>query len=94
MPVDGPRAASPIGRQLRALPQAWRTQRWAALGTIATDGAWLALVVFSAATLLTHNTAVFFVLATNLFVLGLLLYQRLRKGERPLPCRLPHWRTG
>jgi mannosyltransferase len=78
--LTDPRAASPIGSQLRGLPQAWRTQRWSAVGTVATDLAWIALIVFSAATLLTHNTAVFFVLATNLFVLGLLLYQRIKKG--------------
>lgn len=87
--LTDPRAASPIGRQLRALPQAWRTQRWAALGSIATDGAWIALILFSAATLLTHNTAVFFVLATNLFVLSLLLYQRLRKGGSPPALQAP-----
>jgi mannosyltransferase len=87
--LTDPRAANPIGRQLRGLPQAWRTQRWAACGTIGTDAAWLALVVFSAATLLTHNTAVFFVLATNLFVLGLLLYQQLRKGGAPPALQAP-----
>ncbi len=92
--LTDPRAASPIGSQLRELPGAWRTQRWAALGTIATDSAWLALVVFSAATLLTHNTAVFFVLATNLFVLGLLLVQRIWKPASPSalqPPSLANW---
>jgi hypothetical protein len=48
--------------------------------TIATDLAWVAFIVFSAATLLSHNTAVFFFAATNLFVLGLILYQRNKKS--------------
>ncbi|MCX7670315.1 MAG: glycosyltransferase family 39 protein [Anaerolineae bacterium] len=34
--------------------------------------AWAAYVVFTAATLLTHNTAIFFPLAVNLFVFGLI----------------------
>jgi hypothetical protein len=41
-------------------------------------------IVFSAATLLSHNTAVLFFLAANLFVLGLMLFQRIKKsGTRP-----------
>ena len=87
--LTDPRAASPIGSQLREIPQAWRTQRWSALRSIATDLAWMALIVFSAAALLTHNTAVFFLLATNLFVLGLLLFQRIRKGESPPALQAP-----
>jgi mannosyltransferase len=59
--------------------------RWSPIRTVETDLAWLAFIVFSAATLLTHNTAVFFALATNIFVLGLLLYQRTRKPT-PLPA--------
>jgi len=61
----------------------WRAwiyrHRWLPIQSIETDLAWVAFIVFSAATLLTHNTAVFFPVATNLFVLGLMLYQR-RKG--------------
>jgi mannosyltransferase len=87
--LTDPRAAGPIGRQLRGFPQAWRAQRWSSLQSIATDLAWLALIVFSAATLLTHNTAVFFLLAINLFVLGLLLYQRLKKGGLPPALQAP-----
>jgi len=41
------------------------------------DLAWLGYVFFTAATLLTHNTAVFFPIATNLLILGLLLIRRL-----------------
>ncbi len=58
--------------------------RWSPIQTIETDLAWVAFIVFSAATLLTHNTAVFFSLATNIFVLGLMLYQRIKKpGSQP-----------
>ncbi|MCB0115411.1 MAG: glycosyltransferase family 39 protein, partial [Caldilineaceae bacterium] len=48
---------------------------------------WAAFVVFSAATLYTHNTAVFFPLAVNLFVLGLMLFQRITKA--PLSLQTP-----
>lgn len=66
----------------------WRAwifrHRWSPIQTIETDLAWVAFIVFSAATMLTHNTAVFFLLATNIFVLGLMLSQRIRKsGEQP-----------
>jgi hypothetical protein len=66
----------------------WRAwifrHRWLPIQTIETDLAWVAFVVFSAATLLSHNTAVLFPLATNLFVLGLMLLQRLSKsGSQP-----------
>jgi hypothetical protein len=66
----------------------WRAwiyrHRWLPIQTIETDLAWVAFIVFSAATLLTHNTAVFFPIATNLFVLGLMLFQRLNKsGSQP-----------
>jgi 4-amino-4-deoxy-L-arabinose transferase-like glycosyltransferase len=49
------------------------------LQIIGTDLAWVAYVVFSAATLLTHNAAVLFPLAANLFVFGLMLIQRKQK---------------
>ena len=51
---------------------------------IETDLAWLAFIVFSVATMLSHNTAVFFPLATNISVLGLMLFQRIKKsGAQP-----------
>ena len=53
--------------------------------------AWLALIVFSAATLLTHNTAVFFLLAINLFVLGLLLYPTAQEGGIAARPAGPHF---
>ncbi len=66
----------------------WRAwifrHRWSPIQTIETDLAWVAYIVFSATTLLTHNTAVLFALAANIFVLGLMLFQRLNKsGSQP-----------
>ncbi|MGE5374141.1 MAG: glycosyltransferase family 39 protein [Bacteroidota bacterium] len=63
--------------------------RWNPIQTIETDLAWVVLVVFSAATLLTHNTAVFFTLAANIFVLGLILYQRMKKPGSPSALQAP-----
>lgn len=75
------RSVSPIGSQFRAYWHAWRSLP---IRTIATDLAWVAFIVFSAATLLTHNTAVFFLLATNVYVLVLMLFQRIRRaGSKP-----------
>ena len=62
----------------------WRAiifrHRWLPIQTIETDLAWVAFIVFSAATMLSHNTAVLFPLATNIFVLGLMLFQRGKKS--------------
>jgi hypothetical protein len=57
--------------------------------TIETDLAWIAFIVFSAATMLSHNTAVFFPLATNIFVLGLMLFQRIKKSKSPPGFQAP-----
>ncbi|MCU0484824.1 MAG: glycosyltransferase family 39 protein [Anaerolineales bacterium] len=57
---------------------------WLPIERIETDLAWVALMVFSAATMLSHNTAVLFPFATNIFVLGLMLYQKIkRSGQMP-----------
>jgi len=62
----------------------WRAwifrHRWLPIQTIETDLAWVAFIVFSATTMLSHNTAVLFPLATNIFVLGLMLFQRIKKS--------------
>jgi len=109
--LTDPRAARPIGSQLRERLRArrapapvepagqtefsyrdvartqtgWRgwlsRGRGSPLRAIETDLAWVGLVVFSAATLLTHNTAIFFPIAANIFVLGLMLVQRTRSPE-------------
>ncbi len=66
--------------------RAWISRhRWSPIQTIETDLAWVAFIVFSAATMLSHNTAIFFPIATNIFVLGLMLYQRIKKSG-PLPA--------
>ncbi len=66
----------------------WRAwvlrHRWLPIKTVETDLAWVAFIVFSAATLLSHNTAVLFPLATNIFILGLMLFQTINKsGVQP-----------
>jgi hypothetical protein len=62
----------------------WRAwifrHRWLPIQTIETDLAWVAFIVFSAATMLSHNTAVLFPLAANIFVLGLMLFRRIKKS--------------
>ena len=71
----------------------WRAwifrHRWLPIHTIETDLAWVAFIVFSAATMLSHNTAVLFPLATNVFVLGLMLFQRLKKSGSPPGFQAP-----
>jgi hypothetical protein len=65
----------------------WRAwifrHRWLPIQAIETDLAWVAFIVFSAATMLSHNTAVLFPLATNIFVLGLMLFQKKESGSPP-----------
>jgi mannosyltransferase len=71
----------------------WRAwifrHRWLPIQTIETDLAWVAFIVFSAATMLSHNTAVLFPLATNIFVLGLMLFQRKKKPGSPSTFQAP-----
>jgi hypothetical protein len=45
--------------------------------------------VFSAATLLSHNTAMLFVVATNIFVLGLMLFARVNKSGSQTAFQAP-----
>lgn len=60
-------------------------RRWLPIQMIETDLAWVAFIVFSTATMLSHNTAILFPFATNLIVLGLMLVQRNRKsGTEPV----------
>ncbi len=71
----------------------WRTwlsrHRRLPLEAVETDLAWVAFIVFSAATLLTHNTAALFLVAVNVFVLGLMLYQKLRRSDSPPALQAP-----
>lgn len=70
--------------------RAWISRRrWVPLRTIETDLAWVAFIVFSATTLLSHNAAVLFPLATNIFVLGLMLFQRIKKPGSPPGLQAP-----
>lgn len=73
----------------------WRAwlyrHRWPSIRTVATDLAWVAFILFSVATLLSHNTAVFFLLAANLFVLALMLYQRAKPGSQPALLAPSFW---
>jgi mannosyltransferase len=71
----------------------WRAwilrHHWLPIQTIETDLAWVAFIVFSAATMLSHNTAVLFPLATNIIVLGLMLIQRIKQSGSPAPLQAP-----
>lgn len=70
--------------------RAWTSRhRWLPIQAVETDLTWIAFILFSAATLLTHNTAVFFPLATNIFVLGLMLYQRIKKSDSQPALQAP-----
>lgn len=70
--------------------RAWVSRhRWPSIETIETDLAWVAFVIFSAATLLSHNTAVFLPLATNFFVSGLILFKRMNKSDSPPAFQAP-----
>ncbi|MEZ4641909.1 MAG: glycosyltransferase family 39 protein [Chloroflexota bacterium] len=75
--------------------RAWiKRHHWLPIQAVETDLAWVVFIVFSAMTMLSHNTAVLFPLATNIFILGLLLAQRIQKKRRPLPSRLHPSATG
>jgi mannosyltransferase len=67
----------------------WRAwfyrHRWLPISSIETDLAWVVFIIFSTATLYTHNSGVLFPLAFNIFVLGLMLYQKIKKSG-PLPA--------
>lgn len=87
--LTDPRATrEPLGRQLVDLWRAWRATRCKpSPETVRTDLAWLGYVLFTAATLLTHNTAAFFAFAANLVVFILLLVTR---RPRIAPSAPPH----
>jgi hypothetical protein len=80
---SGARVSAPARR--RRLP----------IRTIETDLAWTGYIIFTTATVLSHNTAVFFPIAVNLFVFGLLLvrrrWPRLDNAELFQPPSLKNW---
>ncbi len=70
--------------------RAWISRhRWLPIQTIETDLAWVTFIVFSAATMLSHNTAVLFPLATNIFVFSLMLFQRIYRSGSPPTLQAP-----
>ncbi|MDY6875983.1 MAG: glycosyltransferase family 39 protein [Chloroflexota bacterium] len=78
--TDPRSAEARLGRQFVDFWRGWRTtRRRPPMWVIETDLAWLGYVLFTAAMLLTHNTAVFFPVATNIIVL---LLVRLRIANR------------
>jgi mannosyltransferase len=85
--TDQRAATVPIGSQLVGSVRAYRRSSRShplRLRNVATDLAWLAYMFFTAATVLTHNTAIFYPLAANLFVLGFIVYRsHPRSEERP-----------
>jgi hypothetical protein len=76
----------------RPVPAAWAALR-CSLRAVQTDLAWGGYVLFTAATLWTHNTALFFPTAVNLFVLGLMWSRRRWPGGEGLlqPPSLRNW---
>jgi hypothetical protein len=62
---------------------------WLPIKSVETDLAWIAFILFSSATLLSHNSAFLFIVAVNLFVLGLMLVQRKKKTEAESTLQAP-----
>ncbi len=62
-------------------------------GGISVDLAWVIFVLFSAATLLSHNMAVIFFITVNLFVFGLMLTQKIGKDRTKPALRAPRLGT-
>lgn len=75
-------ATMTIGAQFLATIRAWpgaRSSRAGAtsrFGGLSTDAAWSGYIVFTVAAMLSHNTAILFPVAVNLFVAGLLVVRR------------------
>jgi hypothetical protein len=70
--------------------RAWISRHcWLPIQAIETDLAWVVFIVFSAATLYSHNTAVLFPLATNIIILWLMLFQRIKKPGVPPAFQAP-----
>ena len=88
--TDSRAAKAPLGQQFARAFRAWRTTRRfrLSLRDVETDLAWLGYIAFTTATLLSHNTAVFFPVATNLFVLGLIFIRGsdFNVSARPPDC--------
>lgn len=69
---------------------AWITRHhWLPIQAVETDLAWAGFIVFSAAAMLSHSAAVFFPLAVNIFVVGLLLFRRIKRPGSPPGLQTP-----
>ena len=92
-PIDADAEKSFSYEDLTSNQVGWRgwiaRHRWLPIESIETDLAWLAFIVFSAATLLSHNSGILFFLAINIFVLGLMFFQRVRKSQIPPTFKAP-----
>lgn len=76
------------GQQILGFLRAWRaTGRLPPLRTVGTDLAWGGTIFWTAAALWTHHTAIFFPIAINLFIFGLVCVRKrhslLRAGHSP-----------
>jgi len=71
----------------------WRAwvlrHHWLPIHEISTDLTWIVFILFAALTLYTHNTAVLFIVAINLFVLGLLVYHKIKKSAAQTAFQAP-----
>jgi hypothetical protein len=67
----------------------WQVRRGLPNRSLAADLTWIVFILFSALTLLSHNSAVIFLLAVNLFVLGLRFFQRTKRAEAESAFQAP-----
>jgi mannosyltransferase len=93
--TDPRTARQPIGSQLRTW---WKTRSKTSrpglqLDLISTDLTWLGYMIFTAGTVYCHNTAVFFPLGINLFVIGLMVWRRYfpAEGKDLQPPTFKNW---
>lgn len=84
-PVDAGDTADFSYEHRSRIKTLWRTwvsrHQWLPVQSVETDLAWVVFIVFSALTLLTHNSAVLFFAAANLFVFSLMLVQKVRRSK-------------
>ena len=82
-----------IGSQFAHYLRTWRATRHPpAISLVATDLAWTGYIVFSAATVLTHNTGLLLPLAANVYVLAL-IWQRKRRPATQAGLQPPSLRN-
>ena len=80
--LTDPRTSSvPLGRSLLACLRGWLRPWRTPADAVRTDLAWGGYVAFTAATMLTHNAAVLYLIAANVFVLGWIGTGRRWPGE-------------